>query len=319
MSSVLVLCGPTAAGKTSLLVRAAEMLHREGGPPVEVISADSRQVYRHMSIGTALPSREELQIVPHHLVSCIDPREQFDVARFLRHATRLVSEIHRRGALPVIAGGTGFYLRAFLCGLPQTPPGDPEVRRHLEDRLQREGLEVMREELAQRDPHSWKTIDAADQYRILRALEIWHVTGKPRSAFTVPRGIRRGLDAEVMGVERERQDLHLQIARRVAAMMADGLPREVQSLMDQGYHRGDPGLRTIGYREFFADAEDPPWSPRALERIAEQIVFSTRRYARRQFTYLRRLPEIKWVHSEDLGALMAALRRITISATVESI
>ncbi len=308
MSSVLVLCGPTGAGKTQALLNAAtdpDLVGRWGAPPIEVISADSRQIYRHLEIGTALPSTEERSRLPHHLVSFLDPREQFDLGAFVRRCDELVTEIHRRGRLAVIAGGTGFYLRGYLCGLPDTPPGSPAVRRELQERLDREGLEVLRAELETVDPVSAGAIAPADTYRTIRALEIYHTTGRRRSEFPRTETLRPGVDPRVLGLSCPREVLHRRIENRVDQMFRRGLAREVEGLLEMGYTGEDPGMRTIGYAEFLSGEGDP-------EKIRQRIVYNTRRYAKRQYTYLRRLPGIRWVDADDSEQIFAALRQIRI-------
>ncbi|TVR70133.1 MAG: tRNA (adenosine(37)-N6)-dimethylallyltransferase MiaA [Spirochaetaceae bacterium] len=303
MKQVLLLFGATAVGKSAALADLARLLPARGGA-MEVISADSRQVYRGMDIGTAKPDRHERALCPHHLIDILDPRDPFDVGSFVLACDRLVREIRERSAIPVVSGGTAFYLKGFLCGLPGTPRASLEVRALLEERLKQEGLGVLRRELEQLDPASAARIGENDQYRILRGLEVYHVTGKPRSSFTDPREPRPGLNAVVLGLQRDRKELYGRIDARVAAMFDAGLPREVEALYEAGYRPGDPGLRTIGYREFFELGGPPPWSRSDLSRIQTLIAGNTRRYARRQELFFRKLPQVRWVEADDREALL---------------
>ncbi|MDR1352640.1 MAG: tRNA (adenosine(37)-N6)-dimethylallyltransferase MiaA, partial [Treponema sp.] len=181
---VLLLFGPTASGKTAVL----EQLASSGGsfPPIEIVSADSMQVYRGMDIGTAKPSRELLARLPHHLIDIRDPAEQFNAGEFVRLADEAVRDIARRGKFPVVSGGTGFYLANFVLGLPPAPPSDAAVRLALKAELREKGAAPLRAELAACDPASAARIHENDEYRLLRALEVWRLSGRPLSDFPRP-------------------------------------------------------------------------------------------------------------------------------------
>lgn len=292
LDPVLVVFGPTAVGKTRLLLS-------ELAGKAEVISADSMQVYRGLDIGTAKPTRQERAALPHHGIDIRNPDEHFDVGDFVALADERVAEIRSRGVQPVIAGGTAFYLQAYLYGLPETPGTDREVRVRLEERLRREGLEELRRELLQVDPESWGRIDVNDAYRTIRALEVYTVTGRPRSSFSEPDTLREGIDARVIGLHRDRQELYRRINERVEKMFADGLAEEVAGIIRSGYGKASPGLRAIGYREFAEYPSPPPWSEGDLQEIKRRVQRDTRRYAKRQITFFKRLPMVQWVHAED--------------------
>lgn len=313
MKPALVLCGPTGVGKTAALIRAAtdpSLLSAHGTPPFEVISADSRQVYRHMRIGTALPTLEEQAVVPHHLIEMLDPRETFDVMTFVSRCHELVEEIHRRQRIPVIAGGTGFYLRGYLCGLPNTPPVDAAVRQELTMRLRSEGSAVLHEELQQVDPESAEVIAPGDSQRIVRALEIFLTSGKPRSAFRQPDARQATVPGEIVGLYTDKTTLWRRLEARARDMMTRGLREEVAELLRRGYTPQDPGLQTIGYREFFPLIAQGG-SPRdAGDDVTAAIIINSRRYAKRQNTFFRKLPPVQWIDRDDSSALIAALRRI---------
>jgi tRNA dimethylallyltransferase len=279
---------------------------------IEIINTDSMQVYRGMDIGTAKPSPEIRAEVPHHLIDICDPDEQFEVGRFVREADRLCGEIAARGRLPLLSGGTAFYFYHFIYGLPETPPADPELRAELQRRLQIEGLEPLRRELERRDPASAERIAAADGKRLLRALEVYYSTGKPLSAYRRSRGERRDYRFLTLGLHREREELYRRIDHRVEEMWHAGLPEEVGSLITRGYGEHDPGMRGIGYREFFL-----------LRRIGEltaadllaRIQRDTRRYAKRQLTFFRRIPGVEWYTAGEAAALRERVERFATGQT----
>lgn len=266
----------------------------------EVINADSRQVYRGLDIGTAKPEPRLRRRPPHHLIDVAAPEEQFTAGDFVRAADRLVAEIHGRGGLPVIAGGAAFYLWSFLHGLSAAPPADPELRRELQRRARREGAAALHRELARLDPATAARLPSGDANRVVRALEVHRLSGRPLSAFRNPQAARGGYPRLVLGLQRERQELYARIDRRVERMLDAGLAAEVAALRARGYHAATPGLRSIGYAEFFLDAA--PAERRAL------IQRNSRRFAKRQLTFFRRFPEVRWFPADDAAGVAAALR-----------
>ena len=286
-------------GKSELLRELAPELEACGG---EVINADSRQVYRGMDIGTAKPEPRLRRRPPHHLIDVAAPEEQFTAGDFVRAADRLVAEIHGRGGLPVIAGGAAFYLWSFLHGLSAAPPADPELRRELQRRARQEGAAALHRELARLDPATAARLPSGDANRVVRALEVHRLSGHPLSAFRNPQAARGGYPRLVLGLQRERQELYARIDRRVERMLDAGLAAEVAALRARGYHAATPGLRSIGYAEFFLDAT--PAARRAL------IQRNSRRFAKRQLTFFRRFPEVRWFPADDAPGVAAALRRL---------
>jgi len=297
---VPVLFGPTASGKTGALFR----LFGSGGlcsRKAEVVSADSMQVYRGMNIGTAKPSAPEMARLPHHLVDIRDPGEQFNAGDFVHLAVNAIDEIAGRGVLPVVCGGTGFYLRNLVLGLPETPPSDAAIRAALKAELREKGVAALVDELARFDPVSAEKIHANDEYRLLRALEVLRLSGKPLSAFGVSGSnndnyINSRYRFVAVGIFRPRDELYRRIDERCAAMFSQGLPDEVRGLYEAGYTPRDPGLRAIGYREFFV--EDEPESgvyrlSRDLSGVRELVARNCRRYAKRQATFFASLPNAK--------------------------
>lgn len=305
--------GATASGKTSL----AETLFSSnpGLPPApaaigvlrgkaEVISADSMQVYRGLDIGTAKPSPESLSYLPHHLIDVADPREQFGAGSFVRLADKACTKIHDRDKLPVVLGGTAFYLKNFIYGLPETPEADPAVREALQKRLIAEGAGTLMAELRIADPESAARINPADAYRIVRALEVWQSTGKPLSSFRLPEQPRSLYRFLVIALERPREELFRRIDERVDAMFVQGLPDEFRSLLEKGLTREDPGMQAIGYREFFL--ADPPGSD--LEGAKTAIKHNSRLYAKRQETFFRPIPGVLRFNADDAGSISAAIQ-----------
>jgi tRNA dimethylallyltransferase len=307
---VLVLFGPTASGKTNILLR---LFGTDGLLPqkAEVISADSMQVYRGMDIGTAKPSAEEKVRLPHHLIDIRNPDEQFNAGDFVRLAGEAILDIARRGAFPVVCGGTGFYLKNLIMGLPSAPPSDGAIRAALKQELGEKGASVLMEELARFDPVSAAKIHLNDEYRLLRALEVLRLSGRPLSSFGLSGAVAKNsveqgspvqdpADEEnfrsrcrffVLGLSRPREELYRRINARCAAMFARGLPDEVRKLYEAGYTPRDPGLRAIGYREFFVQDGTSDGTSGAyrlsgdIAGVEALVAQNCRRYAKRQVTF----------------------------------
>ena len=301
--TVPVLFGPTASGKTGCLFR----IFGKGGlckRRVEVVSADSMQVYRGMDIGTAKPSLAERQELAHRLIDIRNPDEQFNTGDFVRLATAAIDEIAAGGAVPVVCGGTGFYMKNLVLGMPEAPPSDAGISAALKIELREKGASALMDELARFDPVSAGRIHINDEYRLLRALEVLRICGRPLSSFAVPQkdsGSSRGnYSFAVFGLLRPREELYGRIDRRCAAMFSQGLPEEVRLLHDAGYSPADPGMRAIGYREFFI--EDEPSSGRYRisqdhDGVEKLVAMNSRRYAKRQITFFASLPNAKWINA----------------------
>jgi len=313
-AKAVILTGPTASGKTELLDAVfgrgafsffasleVEAGGERGNPTsAEILSADSMQAYRGMNIGTAKPSHEILARLPHHLIDFKNPDEQYTAGEFVRLADDICGTLGSRNILPVISGGTGFYIRNFLCGPSLAPPSDPAMREKVAGDLAKLGVEALREELSTADPVSAERICGNDVYRLTRAIEILRTSGQPPSRFA-PSGKKRGaFEFLVIGIEKPRAELKERIGARVDAMFAEGLPDEIASLVAAGYNETCPGLKAIGYREFFDMAGAP------LASIAEAIKLHTLQYAKRQMTFLRALPGIVWI-APDPAALASLL------------
>lgn len=314
----LIFFGPTGSGKTELL----EKWFAPGGKapsildtPVEIVSADSMQVYRGMDIGTAKPSLELRAAIPHHLIDIRNPDEPFNVGEFVHLGDRCCTEITERGGLPVVSGGTGFYLKHFVVGLPQAPPSDPQVRRELKEELRSRGIAALRNELAACDPESAGRIHIHDEYRLLRSLEVFRMAGRPLSSFApsgeVPLGSRPDYRFLVIGLERDRGELYRRIDERCAAMFQSGLPEEVGRLFEAGYGPKDPGLRAIGYKEFFEAGETGEYRLSKDWAAVETLVArNSRRYAKRQITSFDSIPGVLWISmsSDPTSRVLALLQ-----------
>ena len=296
---LLVIAGPTATGKTRLALDLAEHA------PIEVISADSRQVYRGLDIGTAKPTPAERKRVPHHLVDIIDPGETFSAHRFTEMARTAIAGIESRGARPVLVGGTGFYIRALLTGSPlgATPP-DPDVRDRLTRQLQDGGPDPLIRRLREIDPDRAAAIDLNNPRRFIRALEIaesqsHEATPPPQPRSTTP------IPAHVLGLEIEPEILAGRIAQRTERMFKDGLLDEARRLRDRGYDRTLPALSGVGYAEALAHLDGRLTLAEAIERTT----IRTRQYARRQRTWFRHQLPTNWRPPNT--ALNTALHHLT--------
>jgi tRNA dimethylallyltransferase len=289
---VVLIFGPTGVGKTELLLS-----------PVfkncEIINADSMQVYRGMDIGTAKPGPDFLRKVKHHLIDIKDPSEQFHAGEFVETADATVNMIHSAGKIAVICGGTGFYFKNFIYGLPESPPSDSKVRKTIEDEFVEKGGREMLNRLKLVDPVSAKRINPNDNYRVLRALEVYTLSGQPLSSFTVPVEERDIYRICLIGLNRKRPELYERINKRVDAMISSGLEEEINSLVNKGYTENDPGMQGIGYKEFFIGKNEGL----DLSTTAELIKRNSRRYAKRQITWFRQLKNINWFSPEDIDGI----------------
>ncbi len=297
--NILVICGPTASGKTAL---AAELALRLDG---EVVSADSMQVYRGMDIGTAKPTRGEMRGVPHHMLDVADPRENYSVARYVAQAVPIVDGILARGKLPIVAGGTGLYLDNLVAGRQFAPfAPDSGLRERLQERVRAEGLPALRAELERADPEAAGRIHPNDEKRTLRALEVYLATGKTitqhdRDSRALPNRYTPLTIALNFG---ERPWLWERIDRRVDHMMAQGLEKEVRGLLASGISRECTAMQAIGYKEIAAAIAEG----RPAAEGAEEVKLRSRQYAKRQLTWFRRNKQAYWFNWEKIPDLSAA-------------
>jgi tRNA dimethylallyltransferase len=268
-----------------------------------VISADSMQVYRGMDIGTAKPSRADRERLPHHLLDVVEPSCQFSAGEFVRRADELVGEIRARGRVPVVSGGTGFYLRSFLYGMPEAPRSDPEIRRRLHELGREHGGRWLHEQLAARDPEAARRIEPGDRHRTLRALEVIEATGRSVYSFAWPCTPRTAYRFLVIGLERPRDELYRRVEARVDGMFQAGLVDEVKELLGAGFGPRDPGMRGIGYREFLSMRK----GCLGFREVRQMVKADSRRYAKRQLTFLKAIPEVRWFDAREPGTAREAL------------
>lgn len=298
--NILVICGPTASGKTAL---AAELALRFGG---EVVSADSMQVYRRMDIGTAKPTQSEQRGVPHHMIDVAEPEENYSVARYVADAVPIVDGILARGKLPIIAGGTGLYIDHLVAGRQFAPfQPDSGLRPQLQARARQEGLPALYAQLAQVDPDAAGSIHPNDEKRIIRALEVFLSTGKPlsqhdRESRALP---SRYTPLTIALSFAQRPHLWERIDRRVDQMMAQGLEGEVRSLLESGIPPDCTAMQAIGYKELAAAIR----SGLPAADGAEEVKLRSRQYAKRQLTWFRRNRDARWFEWEKIPDFSAAL------------
>ena len=292
---VVLIVGPTAVGKTALALELANELN------AEIISADSRLFYRGMDIGTAKPTPEELQSVPHHLVDMVDPHETWSLALFQRKAKAIILNLQEKGKLPFVVGGTGQYVRALTEGW-QIPPQKPDeaLREAINKWAEEMGGEALHAKLATLDPQAAEKIDWRNRRRTVRALEVIFKTGKPFSQQRTKAPLP--YQYKMIGLKRERPELYARIDARIEQMLADGLEDEVRGLMAQGYGMHTPAMSAIGYREMSTYIRGEI----SLEEAVMLIKRNTRKFVRRQANWFKESdPKIRWFEPQATGAKKA--------------
>ena len=299
LKKVLVILGPTASGKTKVSLEIADILKEE------IISADSRQVYRFMDIGTAKPTLEQRKKVPHHLIDIVDPDQYFTVADYSRRAREALKEVVSKGKEPVIVGGSGLYLRALFKGIFKGPGRDEKIRQKLKDRAEKCGSESLYLELKKKDPEAAQKIGPHNLVRIIRALEVYELTGKRISDLQ-----KEGeyppeeYDFIKIGLNLNRKTLYQRIEQRVEEMIKAGLIDEVESLKRKGYDLSLAPLRTFGYKEIFQYLEGEI----SLDEAIDKIKLNTRHYAKRQLTWFKKEEEVIWMDGGKLNLKQEILK-----------
>jgi tRNA dimethylallyltransferase len=295
----LLICvvGPTAIGKTNLAIELAKAFN------TEIISADSRQFYKEMTIGTAVPTSEELAAAPHHFIQNKSIFESFTVGDFEREALLKLDELFKKHAVVVLVGGSGLYVDAVTNGLDNFPEVPSLIRQELQNVLTNHGIEVLQNELKAADPEYYKKADIQNPHRIIRALEIIRGTGKPFSSFLKKKSVARKFRTEYIGITADRPIVYERINKRVDLMMQSGLLSEAKELYP---HREVNALQTVGYKELFAylDGEYP------LETAVSEIKKNTRRFAKRQGTWFRKNDAIRWFEAPvAVNDVLAVLKK----------
>jgi len=309
-NQVLALFGPTACGKTALLEQLFCGPDRLIAQDATIISADSIQVYRGLDIGSAKPDPALLLRLPHELIDIRNPDQNFSLGDFVELADAACQQAHEHGRLPIISGGTAYYIKAFIYGLPTAPPANPALRLELQAELAEQGAAVLRAELAKVDPASHARIAVADHYRLLRALEVWRSSGQPLSSFDLPTQPRERWQVSSIAIDRPREALYRRIDARVEQLFAAGLEAEIDALRSAGFDSSTPALKGIGYAEFFSgysSDESPEYRQKAIKAA---IALHSRRYAKRQLTFMRSLPNVHWFPADDAPRIAAFIRSV---------
>jgi tRNA dimethylallyltransferase len=302
---LVIVLGPTAVGKSEVALQLAQCINSE------IVNADSQQVYRHMDIGTGKPSMDDQQRVRHHLIDIVDPDEEFNAAFYRQLATAAIDDIQKRGKNVVVCGGTGLYLKALTHGLFTGPGQDPELRRGLEQELNENGLTALYQRLVEIDASVLSSIHPNDRQRIIRALEVYHSTGKPISVWQKEHAFQEEpFEVLKIGLMRGRAELYDLINRRSERMLESGLLDEVRGLISRGYNLELKPLRSVGYRQIGEVLQGGKTVVEALDEMKQE----TRRLAKRQLTWYRADTDIHWHHPEKqrdeiLGAARQFLER----------
>ena len=293
---VLALIGPTAIGKTELSL---ELSERFG---CEIISVDSMQVYRYMDIGTAKIPAAERRGIPHHLIDIVNPDEQYDAVQFAADCLKEIKSIHARAAIPLLTGGTGLYLRSLKEGFFSNAPADPTIRQKLMDRVARENINVLHDELSLYDRKSASKIHPRETSRVVRALEVFLSTGVPLSVHqqNQPSPAARFKKLLTIGLTCARTDLYDRINQRTVSMVEEGLEGEVRSLLKRGYQPEVKSMRSIGYRHMVQYLSGS-WT---REELIETLARDTRRYAKRQYTWFNRDKSIVWFNRSEVTEVL---------------
>ena len=299
-----MILGPTASGKTSLALRLAEVVD------CEIISIDSALVYKRMDIGTAKPTKEEMQKVKHHLIDIIEPDEVYSAADFKEDCERLIKEIRQRGKLPLIVGGTMLYAKALREGMSELPSTDPAVREKVLNELEKSGLEPLYEQLKKIDPETAQRLKPGDTQRITRAIEVYEMTGKPLSE------VHQSVNPSEFKIDTyalmppDRAELHKKIARRFDQMLEQGFVKEVEGLRrDFDLNPNMPSMRCVGYRQCWEYLDGNV----NFDEFREKAIAATRQLAKRQITWLRSMPELTTYSSED-KSVFEKLKNSALSA-----
>lgn len=287
----IIILGPTAAGKTELSLQLAEELS------TYIISADSRQCYKHIDIGTAKPSFKDLKRVPHYNISLLELEEDNNAMSFQRRAEKWEEEMQKKSDHVIYVGGSTLHIQSLIQPFNEMPDADENHIKKLEERIEEEGLESLYEMLKEIDPEYLEKMDGMNRQRIIRALDVWMQTGKPFSSFHQRGEIQPDQNTLVFGLKWPRQKLYDRINQRVDQMIEKGLVDEVGSILEAGHSKELQSLNTVGYQEIikYLDGE---WS---LEKAIEKIKTSTRRYAKRQITWYKRWNFVQWLEADEMG------------------
>ena len=287
---VIIICGPTASGKTKLSVELAKKINGE------IVSADSMQIYKDMSIGTAKPTKEEMQDIKHYLIDFVDPNKRYSVAEYKKDAIKAIDKIISKDKVPIVVGGTGLYVNSLIYGIEYVNmETDLKYRNELEDIIKKEGLEKLYEMAKEIDSEAIKNISSNDKKRICRILEIYHETGKNKTQLEIEsRKFGPKYNYIIFGISMDREKLYERINKRVDIMLNDGLIEEVQNLKSK-YSNFPTAMQGLGYKEVVEYLDGFITKEEMIEKIKRE----TRRYAKRQLTWFKKCENIKWINGLD--------------------
>ncbi len=285
--TVIVIVGPTGSGKTNLSLKLAQFI------PAEIISADSRQIYKFLDVGTAKPSKDELKKVPHHFIDTLNPSENYDASLFEKDAEKVIEEIFKKKKTPIVVGGSGLYIKALIDGIFDTADKDENYRKKLLEKRKEFGNEFLYEQLKKVDPQSAANMFSQNWKRVMRALEVYHSTGEPiwKHHEKQSSGKEKKYLFKQFGLNWQREDLYNKINQRVDWMNENGLIEEVKSILSRGFNKNLNSLNTVGYKEIIQYLEGKI----TLERAIALIKQNTRHYAKRQLTWFKKDQRINWL------------------------
>jgi len=295
--TVIIICGPTAVGKTSAAILLAKHFN------TEIISADSRQCYKEMTIGVARPSEDELKQVPHHFIASHSVTENINAAYFEQYALQKTNELFQKHDLLIMVGGTGLYIKAFTEGLDAIPEVDDSVRKKIIADHETKGLQWLQDEVKIKDPLFYSIGEIQNPQRLMRALEVVESTGRSILEFRTNKKAKRDFNISKIGLELPKEELHHNINTRVDKMIEDGLVKEVSSLTS---YRDVNALQTVGYSEIFEHLDGKI----SLQTAIEDIKNNTRRYAKRQMTWFKKDKEITWVNAKQQNEIIAVAQKL---------
>ncbi|SFD64773.1 tRNA dimethylallyltransferase [Chitinophaga sp. CF118] len=296
--TVIIIAGPTAAGKTALAIRLASHFD------TAVISADSRQCYKEISIGTAKPSLQELQTVPHYFIDSHSIKEEVNAGIYERLSLQYAAHIWQKRDVAIMCGGTGLYIKAFCEGFDNIPSAPAEIRQGINERYEKEGISWLQQEVREKDPAFYAIAEIHNPQRLIRALEVLYATGQSITTFRTANTAARDFNIIKIGVTVPKEQLHANIEQRVHAMIAAGLVEEVRSVLP---YRNHNALQTVGYTEIFDYLDGKT----TLEEAIALIIIHTRQYAKRQLTWFRKDPAMQWFSPDDTTEILNKLSIIT--------
>ena len=291
---LIVISGPTAVGKTDTGIKLAKVLNSE------IISADSRQFYKELQIGTAVPLHEEMQGIKHHFIGNLSIHDYYNVSKFEIEVLELLKQLFKKNEYAILLGGSGFYINAVCKGIDELPDADESVRDKLNFEFSKNGIEYLQNKLKRLDPEFYTIVDKSNHKRLMRAIEVCVTTGKTYSSLRVNKITLRDFDIIKIGLNRDRPELFDRINNRVDIMINKGLVEEARSLFP---FRKLNALNTVGYKELFEYFENKV----SLEQTITNIKTNTRRYAKRQLTWFKKDESIKWFHPDDIGEIVKVI------------